>query len=136
MNPITAAVDGGPKVNVAYAVRYSRQLDGLHIRSNYWKNHFEIVINDDQVAYASRLWPEIKVEPTGFPEVIDQILSVDLAVYAAADHIARLVKTPVTIVRVEPSYGNTVNEIVPAYTLFTHKDRKIIVDARTGEVIL
>jgi hypothetical protein len=134
--PITASVDGGPKQKVAYAVRYGRQLDGLAIRSNHWKNHLEIVVNDGQVAFTSNLWPQIQVEPTSTPDVIDQILSVDLAVFAAADHIARLVKTPVTIVRMEPCYGNTENEVVPAYTLFTDQEREIIVDARTGEVIL
>jgi hypothetical protein len=133
--PITASVDKGPKMNVAYAVRYMRELDGLAIRSNSWKHHYEIIVNGNQVAYTSRLWPDIRVEESSGPDALEQILSVDQAVYTAADNIAAIVKRPVRLVSVEPCYANSGNEIVPAYAFGVAGKGYIIVDVRTGDVV-
>jgi hypothetical protein len=133
--PITASYEPGDEKTVAYAVRYNREIDGLAVRSNSFRYHIELMVNDGRVASLSRLWPEIRVEPTSQPDVLDQILSVDLAVSLAADDIARLVKTPVALVDVEPCYGNTATELVPAYALITQRGGKIVIDARVGEVI-
>ena len=130
--PIKATWPDGTSMVLAYTVRYSRVLNGISLESNRWKNHIDVVVNNNAVAYTSKLWPQISQTRA---TQATPILSVNTAVQKAAVDLVNFVKTPVVITGVEPVLANDKNRIVPAYALINTAGDRIVVNASTGRVI-
>jgi hypothetical protein len=132
--PVEATVGGSSTGVVAYRVRYLRLVDGMPLRTNGREHHIEVLVDAGSVTATSMLWPTLDVIES--PSSMN-LLGVGEALQRALDELARLVKSPVVLVDVAPCFGNNAQgEIVPAYAFTNTDGAKIVVDARTGALVL
>jgi hypothetical protein len=133
-NALDAKVASGPSTTAAYRVRYERVIDGMRVLSNGRGHHIEVVVDASGVAAVSRFWPTLDTLPAN-PS--SPLLGVNVALASAIDEIRLLVKEPVSFVDVMPCYGSMdFGEIVPAYAFLDHQGNRIVVNARTGDLVL
>ncbi len=134
--PIEVTREDGTQAAVAYRVRYVRSLNGLAVRTNGAEHHFEALVNDKAVVASSKLWPGVAAQTAPQTMTSTASQSVGEILSRAAPNLARLAKSPINIVAVEPCYGsNTSGTIVPAYAFEDETGAKIIVDATTASLV-
>jgi hypothetical protein len=130
---LQAKASSAAPTTAAYRVRYERVIDGMPVLSNGRVHHIEVVVDASGVAAVSRLWPTLDVFPSRSSLAL---LGVDGAFASAIDEIRTLVKEPVTFVDVMPCYGSTeLGEIVAAYAFLDSEGGRIVVNARTGDLV-
>ena len=132
--PVEATVGGSAAGVVAYRVRYMRMVDGLPLRTNGREHHIEVLVDAGSVTATSMLWPELDVIESPWSTAL---LGVSEALRRAFDELGRLVKSPTILVDVAPCFGSTSRgEIVPAYAFVDTEGARIVVDARSGALVL
>ncbi len=132
--PVEATVGGSAAGVVAYRVRYMRMVDGMPLRTNGREHHIEVLVDAGNVTATSMLWPTLDVIQSPWSTAL---LGVSEALRRAFDELSRLVKSPIILVDVAPCFGSTAQgEIVPAYAFTDTEGGRIVVDARTGALVL
>jgi hypothetical protein len=135
VSPIYAAVDDdAPKV-VAYVLRYGRRVNDLPILTNGRAIYYEVLVNDDEVAASSMRWPKISSEPVSRPELTLELMPVSDALENAVEAIDEIAKYTIKIVDVEACLGLSDDHLVPAYAFMIDDGAKIVVDARTADLL-
>jgi hypothetical protein len=134
---VVTDASGSSKV-VGQVVRYARYLDGLALRTNGAEDHLAVLVNDDEVAASSKLWPtlETKSKPGAIP--YNQMLSLSAAIQKASPKITQIIKAnqSVVITAANPCYGRTKQgTVIPAYELIDTEGDRIIINAMTADLV-
>jgi hypothetical protein len=129
-------------VTVGYAVRYTREVMGLPLRSNLVEDHITILVGPTGVISSSRFWPTLATEALESP-FSGYTLEVGRATLLAADAISQARKGggEVHLIEALPVYGTLglnggEGELIPAFQLRAAEGGWIIINALTGEPLL
>jgi len=127
---------------VGHVVKYVRKIGNMMIRSNFIEDHLSFLVGSGgNVELQTSYWPGI-TEKTADQQKSGYYLSEKELLSAAAENISELIKEcqKVYIADIIPVYGTIgprgrSNELIPAYACICDDGTKIIVDAKTGEIV-
>jgi hypothetical protein len=120
---------------VAYRIRYEQKAAGLDFLTNGRSSHVEMVVNGNQLRSHVRSWRQVQSTRRASPLAMGNVLPVRDLIAASATHIDRYAKAPITLVDAKACVGQRGHDLVPAVALIDRSGLRIVVDARSGDLL-
>ncbi|MFH1808984.1 MAG: hypothetical protein ABIJ09_09585 [Pseudomonadota bacterium] len=124
--------EGEPEV-VGHLVRYRRVVAGLPVRGNGVADHLSVLVGGRGVVAWTVHWPERRTQ-----RVLDEGLDVADALRQMAPALALVAKGPLRLLGARAVWGalRGSDQLVPAFAFETDSGQQVVVDARTGQLLL